>query len=147
MANTDYLDKRKIIGVFDFDITGVEKFNIIKNNTYWKVAIEGDKFNGLYKKRNDHPCFFAMLIPVPKDLENLAGIEFPSFIEIENLLPKEFLKLNNFVTEEITTGNTSYLKMKGNKKCILWEKALELEEEGFNNFKPLFSKINFLFNI
>ncbi|MHB9143009.1 MAG: AAA family ATPase [Paludibacter sp.] len=146
MSNTDFLKQRKIIGLFDFDMTGVDKFKNIKNETYWKVELSGIKSEGFFKKRKDHDCFYALLIPIPQQLENIADLKYPSFVEIENLLPKIFLESNDFVTKEITTGNTEYLKMKEKKKCILWKSTLHLSKDDFSDFVPLFSTINKLFS-
>ena len=147
MKNTDYLKSRKIIGLFDFDITGVEKFKIIKNETYWKVEIQGKKCEGIFKNRNDHHCFYAALIPIPPSLEPIADLSYPSFVEIENLLPELFLLENNFVSKEVTTGNTEYLKIKDKKKSIIWESTLTLGKSDFANFEPLFKTIYKLFSL
>lgn len=147
MKNTDYLKDRKIIGLFDFDQTGVEKFKNIKNTTYWRVEIKGNKSEGFYKKRSDHSCFYAALIPVPKDLEHIADLNYPSFIEIENLLPQSFLLSKNFAEEKITTGNTEYLKIKDDKKNAIWKSAIKLDKIDFVNFEPLFNTISNLFSL
>ena len=82
--------------------------------------------------------FCALLIPIPEHLENLADLDFPSFIEIENLLPHKFLLDNGFATEFKTTGNTAYIKIKEEKKSKIWEKLFDLPKEDFKHFALLF---------
>lgn len=144
-ANIQYLKDRKILGLFDFDNTGVEKFKTTRNRTYWNVPIEGDKHTGHYKKRLDHPCFYAMLIPIPERLKDLADLDFSSnVVEIENLLPTTFLRNNNFVDEARATGNTTYLKIRTTKKSKIWGNLFELSAKDFEDFRPLFDKASHL---
>lgn len=145
--NIDFLKERKIIGVFDFDIEGVSQFKNIKNGTYWNSNVAGTKTSGLYKKRNDHTCFFAMLIPVPEDLKGLADLNYPSFVEIENLLPSTFLIENSFANESITTGDTKYLEIKSDKKSKIWDKMFELDHADLSNFEILFKTIYSIFSL
>jgi hypothetical protein len=147
MKNADFLKNRKIVGLFDFDQTGVNQFKSLSNETYWNEPALGDKHSGLYKKRSDHPCFYTLLLPIPDRLKSLADLAWPSFVEIENLLPHSFLLNNTFATEEKTTGNTTYLKINENKKTKISEKVFDLSADDFNDFKPLFEKINSLLEI
>jgi len=114
----------------------------------------GDKKNGFYKKRSDHPNFYAMLLPIPDRLENLASLEwenFVSYIEVENLLSEEFLNQKDengnylFVEEKEAPGGMRYYKFKGKKKNF-WKKLFELKEDDFKDFSPIFEKINELFS-
>lgn len=87
------------------------------------------------------------MIPIPEKLKHLADLKFPSFVEIENLLPEKFLLENKFAKKKLTTGNTEYLKIEKRKKYKIWEKLSALSEKDFKNFKPLFDKINELFEL
>ena len=145
--NIDFLKERKIIGLFDFDMEGVGQFTNMHNSTYWSSNIIGTKTSCLYKQRSDHTCFIAMLIPVPEALKGLADLHYPSFVEIENLLPSKFLIENSFVNESITTGDTKYLQIKSDKKSKLWEKVFELDQADFSNFEILFKTIYFIFSL
>ncbi len=145
--NIDYFLNNKLIGLFDFDEAGVLQFKNLKNETYWKKDTIGDKKTGIYKKRDGHEAFFTLLIPIPEHLQHLADLDFPSFIEIENLLPDKFLLENNFASKKITTGNTEYLEINKNKKTKIWEKTIDLTIDNFANFLPMFVKINELFEI
>jgi AAA ATPase-like protein len=143
--NIEYLNNKKIIGLFDFDQEGVKQFISLKNESYWNGDHLGNKGEGISKERKDHDCFCALLIPIPQSLNTLADLEFPSFVEIENLLPVKFLKDNSFVDMKFATGATEYLEIKNDKKPRVWRKTLELAKDDFKNFKPLFEKINKLF--
>lgn len=147
MPNPSYLSGKKVIGLLDFDVTGVKVFHNIKNSSYWKGAYQGDKITGFYKKRADHPCFYALLLPIPMRLDSLAGIDYPSYIEIENLLPEAFLIQKSFVREKTTTGNTKYFEIFNDKKSTLWKSTIMLDASNFADFKPLFDKIELLFNV
>ena len=143
--NIDYFKGKKIVGLFDFDEAGVEQFKCIKNETYWNTGNLGEKITGYYKKRSDHDAFYTLLLPIPRNLETLADLNFPSFVEVENLLPESFLLNNKFAIKQKTTGNVEYIKIKEDKKSNLWEKALDLTEADYANFKPLFDTVKNLF--
>jgi hypothetical protein len=144
--NIDVWRNRKVIGLFDFDEEGREQFQATKNKDCWNVSVEGDKQKGLYKKRKNHECFCAMLLPVPSSLNSFADIKFPSYIEIENLLPSSFLTSNSFAKEEKITGDVKILKICNNKKSNIWKKLFNLSVNDFDNFIPLFNTINLLFD-
>lgn len=141
MQSVDYWKNKKIIGIFDFDEEGVKQFKCLKNKTCWKNSISGDKSSGIFKKRSDHDCFYSLLIPIPERLDHLASLDFPSVVEIENLLSDKFLLENSFASEKITTGNTKYLQIKEDKKSEIWKKLFDLDQKDFENFKSLFDKI------
>jgi AAA15 family ATPase/GTPase len=142
-----YEDK-KIIGLFDFDTAGREQFHCLSKHDFWKdengkkIPL-GDQRTGYYKKRKDHPYFYAMLLPIPEELDYLANISWShnvSYAEIENLLPKNFLIDNNLVDVKSETVGNIY-KFKDVKKKSLGKKLLNLNREDFKNFEPLFEKI------
>lgn len=143
--NLDYWEDKKIIGVFDFDIAGVDQFKLIKDGEFWNTNPQGAKATGIYKKRSGHDCFYAMLLPIPGRLDHLADLSYPSFVEVENLLPESFLTTNHFSQEKMTTGNTVYQKIKDDKKSVLWKKIFELSKEDLQDIKPLFDAANILF--
>lgn len=139
------LKSKKVIGLFDFDETGRNQFLCIKNNTCWKKDISGDLLTGYYKKRSDHPCFYALILPVPQRLHQLANINFPSYVELENLLPESFLVANDLCTRNVTTGHTTFLKIKDEKKSDVWQKCAGLDKAMFEDFKQLFDTVQLLF--
>lgn len=143
--NIDYFNQKKVIGLFDFDETGKAQFQNINNETYWKNAPEGNKLEGLYRRRNGHPCFVAMLLPVPSESSNLADLGYPSYIECENLLPKKFLLDNGFAVENTTTGNTKYVSVKDDKKIDIWKHSIKLPKSDFINFGQMYKTIDGLF--
>ncbi len=44
-------------------------------------------------------------------------------------------------------GDTRYLEIKSDKKAIIWKKLFNLSENDLNSFKPLFNKVENLFDI
>ncbi|CAA6811948.1 MAG: Unknown protein [uncultured Sulfurovum sp.] len=141
-------EDKKIVGVFDFDKEGRENFHHLKKEGFWNKENEGNIQEGIYKKRNDCDCMFALLLPVPDRLKHLVSLEwenFISYIEIENLLPKNYLVENAFV-EEKTNPGSSYLKIKSNVKNRLWKELFKLNKDDFIDFQPLFDIVIKLFN-
>lgn len=145
--NIDIWKDRKVIGLFDFDKEGTEQFNNIKNESYWREPTAGDKASGIYRKRSNHPCFCALLLPIPERLSLLADLHFTSYIEIENLLPETFLLENKLVTKVPIAGGAEYLDVADGIKPNLWKKLIETTPDHFHDFKPLFDKISELFGI
>lgn len=141
--NHDGYEDKKVIGIYDFDKEGREQIHNLKKEKFWEDDYFGDKKNGIFRKRKDHPCFFAMLLPIPDRIEHLADNEwqhFVSYVEIENLLPKEFLIENKYVDEKSIPGGT-YLKVRDDAKSKIWKNLFNLSIENFKDFKPLFDKI------
>lgn len=149
--NIDYFKDKKIVGLFDFDEAGVEQFNNCQNESFWgNVSVEGDIKTGIYKKRKGHPCFVAMLLPVPHDLEDYHGLQsLCNHVALEHLLPLSFLSENNFIKEEVLhiPGHPTIYKAKEEKKCEIWKKAFELHKEDFVQFKILFDTLDRLWEI
>ena len=89
-----------------------------------------------------------MLLPIPDRFDNLADLEhanFANYVEIENLLPEEFLRSNKFVDSKKIVG-IEYLKVTKNSKKNLWKKSISLSKEDFVDFEPLFTTFNKLVN-
>lgn len=149
MNNTDGYDDKKIIGLFDFDKEGSEKFYHLKKHNNWDDVIKGNSSTGLFKKRNQHTCFYALLIPIPERhnslISNINDGVFESYVEIENLLPNQTLESKKLVDKRSILGN-EYLKIKENVKDKIAEILCELSKENFDDFIPLFEKIDNLFN-
>lgn len=149
--NTDGYKGRKLIGLFDFDCEGTKCFYHLKNQNNWDENISGDRAIGYYKKRNQHDCFYALLIPVPERLHDVIadvtqGI-FTSFVEIEQLLPNDFLTTNKLVKDKSITGSLTYLKIRNSMKSKLMRILIEAPADTFDDFIPLFDKICKLFDI
>lgn len=151
MNNTDGYDDKKVIGLFDFDKEGTECFYHLKKKKNWDSIISGDPERGIFKKRNQHNCFYSLLLPVPdRHKEVISAVEngkFGSYVEIENLLPDVFLTENDLVDEEQITGSVSYKKIKNSAKSSIGSLLISADPEIFDDFKPLFAKIAELFGI
>lgn len=149
VANNDGYEDKKIIGLYDFDKEGREQIHNLKNDKFWEDKYYDEIETGYYRKRNDHPTFYALLIPIPDRLKKFADLEwenFASYVEIENLLPDEFLLSNSFATEKKSPAGT-YLKINDGKKSKIWQKLFDLTPEEFSDFKTLFTKIDNLYNM
>lgn len=147
VANNDGYEDKKIIGLYDFDKEGREQIHQLKNEPFWDEIYSGNKKNGFYRKRKDHKCFFSLLLPIPDRLDNFASLDwenFISYVEIENLLPDNFLIENSFASEQNFPGG-KYLKIIDTKKNKIWEKLFDLPNEDFVDFKSLFEAIENLF--
>ena len=58
--NASIFESNRMVGLFDFDKEGSENFHHLKREKYWNDDALGDKVTGFYRKRNDHPCWYAM---------------------------------------------------------------------------------------
>jgi AAA15 family ATPase/GTPase len=148
MNNTDGYDEKRLIGLFDFDSEGSENFYHLRKRNNWDKIISGEPSTGLFKKRNQHGCFYAMLVPIPERLRGLISDvrngKLQSLVEIENLLPDRVLTENGLVTEEEILDRT-YYKVKKDRKSTLPKILCELGPENFSDFIPLFDFIENLF--
>lgn len=146
-ANNDGYEDKKVIGLFDFDKEGREQIHRLKDERFWDNEYCGSMKTGYFRKRNDHSCFFALLIPIPDELTKFADLEwenYVSYVEVENLLPEAFLLKNSFASEQNSPAG-KYLKIIDSKKNKIWGKLFDLSKEEFCNFQPLFDKIVELF--
>ena len=151
MNNTDGYDGKKVIGLFDFDKEGTECFYHLKKKKNWDANMSGDAKSGVFKKRNQHDCFYSLLLPVPdrhKELiSSVKNGKFGSYVEIENLLPDEFLTEHDLVDIEQITGSLWYTKIKNDSKSTMAGLLVSANAKVFEDFKPLFAKIVELFDI
>jgi|TARA_B110000240_G_scaffold122983_1_gene137279 AAA15 family ATPase/GTPase len=149
VPNHDGYEDKKIIGLYDFDKEGRENYHSLCKDKFWERDSLGIKSSGFYKKRSDHDCFYALLLPIPSELDHLASLEwenFVSYIEVENLFPQDFLASKSFGTIKNGPGG-EYLKIKKTVKDKIWKEAIKLDKEYFKHFSPLYSIIYKLFEI
>lgn len=148
--NIDIFKDKKIIWLFDFDEEWKNQFKYtLKKWNNWPKEKDyyWDEKTWIYKKRDKHLCFYALLIPLPERLLSLANFEWWSYIEIEHLFKDEFLINNDFWKKITITWNTPFIKIDDNKKKKIWIKSIDLNSEDFEDFQQLFFKINELFNL
>ncbi len=152
MLKTDGYEDKKIIGLFDYDKEGCENFYHLKNGCEgeWNDPIAGDKTSGFYRKRKLHPCFYALLIPVPARLDSITsditkGV-FTSFVEVENLISEQKLIELKCVDEQ-SVLTTKYYKVKDSVKPRALDLFASLDRKEFEDFVPLFSRVKALFGI
>lgn len=148
--NIDYLKNKKIVGLFDFDEEGLMQFRSCNNGSFWKNCVEtGTVSSGIYKKRKNHLCFVAMLLPIPDEFKDYHGLDLScNFVTQEHLLPKKFLEDNNFIQEKTLSipGRPKVYEAKSDKKSRIWEKTFDLTKEDFKNFQVLFDTLNNIWN-
>lgn len=147
--NTTLDGNCKRICLFDFDNEGYSKYKkvkSIKNGSSEKLYIEKGTINsGLYLKHKF--CNrYAMILPIPTRLEKYVSIKTSCFcfIEIETLVSEDYLSRNN--KAEIATDALKFYKMKDEHKKDFWKDLLTADKEVFQDFKPLFSTIESIFN-
>jgi predicted ATPase len=150
MNNTDGYTDKKIIGLFDYDAAGSERFYQLKKQNNWDDIIHGDKETGFYKKRNQHDYFHALLVPVPKRLENLVSDikegAYVSCVEIENLVDEVSLVKHKLVDKKNLLGR-DYYKIKDSSKGKSGKVFESLDKECYNDFIPLYGKVFELFSL
>lgn len=159
--STELYKGMKIIGLFDYDQEGSEKFYNLKEG-FNKKDILGNLSTGFYKTKTtvpDDTKMFALLLPVPERLHSLISRSqnekdeiwaddgmFANYVEIETLLPVSYLqthtgfKLNNIC-------GTDYYKAKDKNKKSLWKDLVLQDKEVFSDFIPLFKAIHSLFEL
>ena len=123
---------------------GFDNFNGL-NASRWN-PIDGDKDTCFSRKRKDHDYFYALLIPVPQSRGSYADIShIHNYLSIEHLIKDADLQTMDCFDGFTTPGGTTQIvKIKG--KNNLWKKLFNLDKRAFENFKPLFQKIDSIFN-
>lgn len=145
-VNLEYI-KKPIIGLFDYDREGVEKYKGCKN---FKALYEYNKNTGIYKKRENYECY-ALLLPVPERLNNYVQEihnedTANNYFEVEHYLPKKFIEENKCFKRKNILGQDLYVCKKEMKKD-LWKDLIILEKDNFQDFVILFNKINELLKL
>ena len=143
VANHDGYEDQKIIGVYDFDKESREQIHHLKKDSYWFDEYFGNIAEGFYRKRKDHDYFYALLLPIPERLKDLADLDWPdfaSYVEIENLLLEKFLVDNNYVQSKKIPGG-EFLEVKKTVKSKLWQNLFDLNKADFIDFKQLYIQI------
>ena len=101
------------------------------------------------RKRMNHPCFYALLIPIPARLDHLTSDVkdacFTSFVEIENLISEQKL-IELKCVETKTVMDKKYFKFKDKFKSNPIKLFLNLSKKDFEDFIPLFNRLNEIFN-
>ena len=150
---TDLWSTKPILGLFDYDQAGVSTFKEItkkwysKNKDKYKEKIQGNKESGHYIVHPEQVNMKCLLLPIPDTLKDFASLDFPSLVEIEHLLPDDFLLEHSFADIKPTTGGASFLEIDSSKKSKIWESLFDLQKEDFKDFIPLFTAIeDFLLN-
>lgn len=159
-TGTQIYEDMNIIGLFDYDEEGSEKFYNLKEG-FVKNNIYGNLESGFYrqKKTSGNTRMYALLLPIPKRLNALISRsnnsndkiwkgdgKFSNYVEIESLLSMEYLASScNYEHDNINSFD--FYKAKDDKKSTLWKDLLTQPKEVFYDFTPLFKKIHELFEL
>lgn len=144
----------KIVGLFDYDQEGSEKFYNLKEG-FTKNDIQGNLEKGFYRKKIIKNCnkeVYAAILPIPKRLNPLihrsssdelwrGDGKTSNFVEIETLLDKNFLSQNKNCRKE-TFHEYEYYLVKDEKKEEFWHDLVDQPSEIFADFIPLFNLIH-----
>lgn len=147
--NTSHDENNKTICLFDFDTEGYEKFrktlNFKPNSQKVYSSKQGSIRTGLFSK-HEQVDRYALMIPIPERLEKYVSEKSSSdcFIEIESLLSENYLKKND--KAEKRSLALPFYKMKDNHKNDFWKDLFDTDKEYFEDFKPLFTQIETIFN-
>ena len=159
--STEIYKGMKVIGLFDYDKEGSEKFYQLKEG-FNKKDILGSLSSGFYKTKtiaSDDTKIFALMLPVPKRLHSLISRSqngedkiwagdgmFANYVEIETLLPVSYLQTSEGYELNNICG-TDYYKAKDKNKKSLWKNLILQDKEVFSDFIPLFKAIHSLFEL
>ena len=159
--STEIYKGMSIIGLFDYDKEGSEKFYNLKES-FDQKNILGSLSTGFYKIKTSVPDdtkIYALMLPVPERLHSLIARSqngedkiwtgdgmFANYVEIETLLPVSYLQTNTAYEMNNIFG-TNYYKAKDKKKNSLWKDLVVQPQEVFNDFIPLFKAIYSLFKL
>jgi hypothetical protein len=150
-----FFEEKKIIGLFDYDEEGSKNFHGIKIPPFSprEENIQGTIREGFFRKRKDHDCMVALLLPVPERLDKLitskgnwkSKAKYANYVEIEMLLSESFLKGSS--NYEVAEEPIPYYMAKDDRKPNLWKELVNAEKNVFNDFIPLFKKVYELFGL
>ena len=159
--STEIYKGMKVIGLFDYDKEGSEKFYQLKEG-FNKKDILGSLSSGFYKTKttaSDDTKIFALMLPVPERLHSLISRSqngedkiwagdgmFANYVEIETLLPVSYLQTSEGYELNNICG-TDYYKAKDKNKKSLWKNLILQDKEVFSDFIPLFKAIHSLFEL
>ena len=138
-----------IICLFDFDTEGYRKFEDLSKKKINDNKIFSNKAGtittGLILKHNQIDRY-ALMLPIPERLTQYVSTKTSSdcFIEVETLISEEYLKTNP--KAELRSSILTFYKMKDKHKKDFWIDLLSIDEKYFDDFKPLFSQIDEIFN-
>ena len=159
--STEIFKGMRIIGLFDYDEEGSKKFYNLKEG-FEQNNILGSLSTGFYKtkiKVHVDTKIYALMLPIPERLHSLISRShngedkiwtgdgmFANYVEIETLLPVDYLETNTAYELNNICG-INYYKAKDKKKSSLWKDLVIQPKEVFSDFIPLFKAIHNLFEL
>lgn len=138
-----------IICLFDFDQEGFQKFEDLKSKKDNKDKIfsadDSSLREGLTLKHY-RANRYALMLPIPERLEKYVSAKSSSdcFIEVETLLSQEYLESNDKARQR--SEPLPFFMLKDGHKCDFWKDLLSVDKKYFEDFEPLFNKIEKIFD-
>ncbi len=129
------LSDQKIIGIFDNDREGNEQFKGLNSQIFEEHNLEQ------ITRKHHAKEIYGMLLPVPQYREMFVTNESLTqrYFVIEHYFSDEILDTNNMKGESIL--GTDVFEITGNKNCFS-DNCNSFNSDDFNNFSPLFEKLN-----
>lgn len=137
--------QKKIIGLFDNDSMGYEKFKSLKEKNFK----DNNKAAEILKHKNTE--VYALLLPIPKNLEHYDTKSHTSifrFFTIEHYFSEETIRKYNLFTIQDTLemkDGREILRFSQNNKTDKLEIIEKFEPKDFENFRILFDKLNCIY--
>jgi hypothetical protein len=133
---------KKVIGIFDFD-EAFNDFNWLTMKS-WRWNVENWTCEDwLYKRRTDHPCFCAVLIPVPVHRTSYASLLLAhnSILEIELYFSDIILDSLGCLIDKPIPWWPPVKVFNSKKKWVFWKDLFDIPEKEFTAFHAFFSRI------
>lgn len=133
--------RKNIIGLFDNDSMGYEKFKSLKEENFKG----NNKATGILKHKNTE--VYALLLPIPKNLEHYDTKSRTSifrFFTIEHYFSEETIRKYSLFTIQDTLemkDGKEILRFSQNNKADKLEKIKSFDKKEFENFSILFDAI------
>lgn len=149
-SNYTFDHNNVIVCLFDFDSEGFGKFENLEKKKDNKIKIfgerEGSIEKGLYLK---HTCAnrYALMLPIPDRLKKYVSDKTSSdcFVESESLISENYLSSNQ--KAEKRSDVLPFYKIKDDYKSAFWKDLINVDKVNFEDFKPLFNRLESLFGI
>lgn len=135
---SNLIDSLKIVGLFDNDQEGNNKFKGLKKGVFENYSLENNSRKHLKKE------IYGLLLPVPDGREIfVSNTEMQDrFLVIEHFFSNEILEENNMIKSYVMNTQVSRIK---DKKNEFSELINDLDSIHFSEFEKVFNAIDLLF--
>ncbi len=145
LENAEIFEKQFVLGLFDFDGEGFQRWNGLTNHDYTKKLNTIGTCLTLKKKKCN---FYALLLPLSNNSKIKAQVINPatgdhfggeSRLEMEHLF-YGVTSLEQFFEEKNTPGGGMKICPKGDTDLLI-NAAIKIGPSAFENFKPIFKTL------